>query len=141
MRKSSLPAYCMTWWSRRAASCPRVAERFGSGVAALVEAMTEDERIESYEARKAEHRARVTARGSRAAAIYAADKLAKMPHLRADPDSASERQLAHYQQTVETLRASHPEPSVSGRPGTGVGGVALQRRDRVNDPGEIAPAQ
>ena len=106
-----------------ASELPEVAERFGSRIAALVEAMTEDDRIESYEARKAEHRARVTARGSRPAAIYAADKLAKMPHLRADPDSASERQLAHYQQTVETLRAGHPEPSVSRRPGAGAGGV------------------
>ncbi len=88
---------------------PQVAERFGSRMAALVEAMTEDERIRSYEARKAEHRARVTARGTRPAAIYAADKLAKMPHLRADPDSASERQLAHYQQTLETLSAAHPD--------------------------------
>ncbi len=119
----------------------RVAERFGSGVAALVEAMTEDERISSYEARKAEHRARVTARGSRAAAIYAADKLAKMPHLRADPDSVSERQLAHYQQTVEALRASHPSLPFLGDLEQELEAVALQRRDRVNDPGEIAPAQ
>src|SRR5688500_16212578 len=76
-----------------AAELPQVADRFGSRLAALVEAMTEDKGIESYEARKAEHRARVTAQGSRAAAIYAADKLAKMPHLRADPGSVSEKQL------------------------------------------------
>jgi (p)ppGpp synthase/HD superfamily hydrolase len=88
---------------------PEVAERFGSRVGSLVEAMTEDEEIGLYEARKAEHRARVAARGSHSAAIYAADKLAKMPHLRADADAASERQLVHYQQTVETLRASHPD--------------------------------
>src|SRR6476661_938612 len=44
----------------------QVAERFGSRVAALVGAMTEDDRIESFEERKAEHRARVTAHGPRA---------------------------------------------------------------------------
>jgi (p)ppGpp synthase/HD superfamily hydrolase len=87
---------------------PQVSERFGSCVGSLVEAMTEDEGIGLYEARKAEHRARVAAHGSHPAAIYAADKLAKMPHLRAHADAASERQLVHYQQTVETLRASHP---------------------------------
>jgi len=92
-----------------ATELPEIAERFGAGVAALVEAMTEDAGIESYEARKAEHRARVTAHGSPAAAIYAADKLAKMPGLRADPDSASEKQLAHYLGTLETLRSRHPD--------------------------------
>ncbi len=89
--------------------------------------MTEDDGIESYEARKAEHRARVTAHGSRAAAIYAADKLAKMPHLRADPDSASERQLAHYRQTVETLRAGHPELPFLGDLEQELEAVAAQR--------------
>ena len=109
-------------------------------MAALVEAMTEDEGIESYEARKAEHRARVTARGPRAAAIYAADKLAKMPHLRADPDSASERQLAHYRQTVETLRAGHPDLPFLGDLEEELTALAVQRRDRISDRGQAAPA-
>ena len=124
-----------------ASELPQVAERFGSRMAALVEAMTEDDGIESYEARKAEHRARVTARGSRPAAIYAADKLAKMPHLRADPDSASERQLAHYQQTLETLRAGHPELPFLGDLEQELAALAVQRRDRISDRGQAAPAQ
>ncbi|MEK6326573.1 MAG: HD domain-containing protein [Actinomycetota bacterium] len=119
----------------------QVAERFGSGIAALVETMTEDERISSYEARKAEHRARVTARGFRPAAIYAADKLAKMPHLRADADSASEKQLAHYQQTLEALRAGHPSLPFLSDLERELEAVAVQRRDRINDRGEAAPAQ
>jgi (p)ppGpp synthase/HD superfamily hydrolase len=118
----------------------QVAERFGSGIAALVETMTEDEGISSYEARKAEHRARVTARGSRPAAIYAADKLAKMPHLRADPASASERQLAHYRQTVETLSAGHPDLPFLGDLERELAALAVQRRDRIPDRGQAMPA-
>ncbi len=123
-----------------ASELPQVAERFGPRMAALVEAMTEDGGISSYEARKAEHRARVTARGSRPAAIYAADKLAKMPHLRADPDSASERQLAHYQQTVEALRADHPHLPFLADLEQELEAVAAQRRDRISDRGQPATA-
>ena len=117
-----------------------VAERFGSGVAALVEAMTEDERIGSFEERKAEHRARVTAHGSRAAAIYAADKLAKMPGLRADPGSASERKLAHYRQTVETLSAGHPDLPFLGDLEQELAALAVQRGSRFSDRGQAMPA-
>ena len=130
----------MTWSRRLTSELPQVAERFGSRLAALVEAMTEDERIRSYEARKAEHRARVTARGTRPAAIYAADKLAKMPHLRADPGSASERQLAHYQQTLETLSAAHPDLPFLGDLEQELAALAVQRRDRIGDRGQPMPA-
>ena len=54
-----------------------VGDRFGPRVAELVCVMTEDASIEPYEERKAEHRARVSDHSARAAAIYAADKLAK----------------------------------------------------------------
>jgi (p)ppGpp synthase/HD superfamily hydrolase len=118
----------------------QVAGRFGSPVAALVEAMTEDDSIESFEERKAEHRARVTAHGSRAAAIYAADKLAKMPHLRADPGSASGRQLAHYRQTVEALRAGHPDLPFLGDLEQELAALGVQPRDRISDRGEAMPA-
>lgn len=123
-----------------ASQLSQVSERFGSRVAALVEAMTEDDRIESFEERKAEHRARVTAHGSHAAAIYAADKLAKMPHLRADPGSASERQLAHYQQTVEALSAGHPDLPFLGDLERELAALAVQRRDRISDRGQAMPA-
>jgi (p)ppGpp synthase/HD superfamily hydrolase len=123
-----------------ASQLSQVAGRFGSRTAALVEAMTEDDRIESYEARKAEHRARVTAHGSRAAAIYAADKLAKMPHLRADPGSASERQLAHYQQTLETLSAGHPDLPFLGDLEQELAALAVQRREPISGRGQAMPA-
>jgi len=117
----------------------QLAERFGSDVASLVKAMTEDERIKAFEERKAEHRARVTAAGSRPAAIYAADKLAKMPHLRAAPDSASERKLAHFQQTVETLRAGHPDLPFLADLERELAALMAQRQGRAADRGQAAP--
>ena len=124
-----------------ASELPQVAERFGSRTAALVEAMTEDDRIESFEARKAEHRARVAEQGSSAAAIYAADKLAKMPDLRADPGSASERKLAHYRQTVQTLSARHPELPFLGDLERELAALTAQRSDRSSDRIQAAPVQ
>jgi len=117
-----------------------LAERFGSGVASMVKAMTEDERIERFEERKAEHRARVTAAGARPAAIYAADKLAKMPNLRADPDSVSERKLAHYWQTVETLRAGYPDLPFLGELQQELAALMVQRQGRTADRGLAEPA-
>jgi (p)ppGpp synthase/HD superfamily hydrolase len=59
-----------------------VRERFGERVADLVEALTEDETIESYEERKDEHRWRVARAGPEAMAIFAADKLTNVAMLR-----------------------------------------------------------
>jgi (p)ppGpp synthase/HD superfamily hydrolase len=50
-------------------------ELFGGEVAGMVGALTDDESIDSYRQRKAEHRERVAAAGPEALAIYAADKL------------------------------------------------------------------
>jgi (p)ppGpp synthase/HD superfamily hydrolase len=86
-----------------------ISQRFGPGVGELVEAMTEDASIEPYEARKAEHRARVARHSSRAAAIYAADKLAKTNALRRDGGPVSDQKLHHYRQTLIELSAAHPE--------------------------------
>jgi (p)ppGpp synthase/HD superfamily hydrolase len=59
-----------------------VRERFGEVVAALVEAMTEDESIPTYEDRKEEHRRRIADSQSAALAIFAADKLTNVVMLR-----------------------------------------------------------
>lgn len=55
---------------------------FGDAVAGMVGALTDDESIESYRERKAEHRERVAAAGPDALAIYAADKLTNTRMLR-----------------------------------------------------------
>lgn len=56
---------------------------FGGEVAGLVGALTDDESIDSYRERKAEHRERVAAADGEAMAIYAADKLTNSSTLRA----------------------------------------------------------
>jgi (p)ppGpp synthase/HD superfamily hydrolase len=53
-------------------------ERFGEGVTALVEALTEDLEIEPYDERKEEYRERVAAAGAEARAIFAADRTANV---------------------------------------------------------------
>jgi (p)ppGpp synthase/HD superfamily hydrolase len=50
-------------------------EKFGSEVVGLVGAMTDDESIDAYRQRKAEHRERLAAAPTEAMAIYGADKL------------------------------------------------------------------
>lgn len=58
-----------------------VRELFGDEVAGMVGALTDDESIESYRERKAEHRERVAAASSDAHAIYGADKLTNVTTL------------------------------------------------------------
>lgn len=57
-------------------------ELFGEEVAGIVGALSDDEAIESYRERKAEHRERVAAAASDAHAIYGADKLTNVITLR-----------------------------------------------------------
>ncbi|HET7119988.1 MAG TPA: HD domain-containing protein [Solirubrobacterales bacterium] len=59
-----------------------VRAEFGDPVAGYVGALTDDESIESYRERKAEHRERVAASPGDAMAIYAADKLTNSSTLR-----------------------------------------------------------
>ncbi|HEX7278761.1 MAG TPA: HD domain-containing protein [Solirubrobacterales bacterium] len=58
-------------------------EKFGGEVAGVVGALTDDESIDSYRERKAEHRERVAAAAPEALAIYGADKLTNTITLRA----------------------------------------------------------
>jgi (p)ppGpp synthase/HD superfamily hydrolase len=59
-----------------------IRELFGDKVAGLVGALTDDESIDSYRERKAEHRERVAAAETEALAIYGADKLTNVITLR-----------------------------------------------------------
>jgi (p)ppGpp synthase/HD superfamily hydrolase len=58
-------------------------ERFGDQVAGMVGALTDDQAVEDYRERKAEHRERVAAAPTEAMAIYGADKLANTRTLQA----------------------------------------------------------
>jgi (p)ppGpp synthase/HD superfamily hydrolase len=84
-----------------------LAARFGSAVCGLVQQMTEDQSIDDYQARKAEHRKRIAKRSS-VAAIYAADKLANTRAMN-EPTEVPQERLEHYQATLEVLCDSHPE--------------------------------
>ncbi|HEX6601358.1 MAG TPA: HD domain-containing protein [Solirubrobacterales bacterium] len=64
-------------------SLDELREKFGEEVAGMVGALTDDESIDSYRERKAEHRERVSATSTEALAIYAADKLTNAITLRA----------------------------------------------------------
>lgn len=87
-----------------------IEQRFGPDVGELVSVLTEDASIADYEERKAEHRARVSDHSTRAAAIYAADKLAKTRALHHDAGgNLSEAKLDHYRRTLIELREAHPE--------------------------------
>ena len=85
-----------------------IGDGFGDRVRRLVEVMTEDPGIESYVERKAEHRRRVVADDD-AAAIYAADKLARCRALGRDPDGLTPEQLDHSAETLRLLRQTPPD--------------------------------
>lgn len=99
------------------ATVDELRERFGARVAELVSALSDDETIEAYGERKAALRAQVEAAGAPAAAIYAADKVAKARELRATltraPDAAGDeqvqRRLVHYEASLEMLERVLPE--------------------------------
>ncbi|MGN6202250.1 MAG: HD domain-containing protein [Solirubrobacterales bacterium] len=65
-----------------ATSLDELREKFGGEVAGLVGAMTDDEELEDYRERKAEHRERLAAAPVEALAIYGADKLTNSKTLR-----------------------------------------------------------
>jgi (p)ppGpp synthase/HD superfamily hydrolase len=63
--------------------CPgELPGRFGTKVALLISALTEDVEIEEYEERKEEHRRRVAGAGPEARVVFAADKIANVLVLR-----------------------------------------------------------
>jgi (p)ppGpp synthase/HD superfamily hydrolase len=86
-----------------------IARRFGVPVARLVSIMTEDDTIQSYAERKAEHRRRLAGGGEREAAIFAADKLAKLGELRRTGETVPAQKLDHYEQCVRMLAAEHAD--------------------------------
>jgi (p)ppGpp synthase/HD superfamily hydrolase len=105
-----------------------IVERFGPEVGELVSTLTEDASIEPYEERKAEHRARVAANGSDAAAIYAADKLAKVRALRGEGAEVPDAKLDHYRRTLEELREAHSELPFLGELEDGLRALDTERK-------------
>jgi (p)ppGpp synthase/HD superfamily hydrolase len=97
-----------------------IRDEFGDGVADLVAAMTEPEDIEPWERRKRAHRERIAAAGSRAGALFAADKAANVAALRrairgGGRPERIDRKLNHYRATLDMLRAEHVADPIATR--------------------------
>jgi hypothetical protein len=101
-------------------SLDELREKFGGEVGGLVGAMTDDESIEDYRERKAEHRERMAAAPVEAMAIYGADKLTNSKTLRAaygeEGDAVREEfkvplelKLEIWEKDLELLREKAPE--------------------------------
>jgi (p)ppGpp synthase/HD superfamily hydrolase len=101
------------------ATTEELREHFGARVCELVAALSDDESIEDYEDRKRALRDQVERAGPDAAAVYAADKVAKARELRAtltrDPNAGDDehvqRRLRHYEASLGMLERTledHP---------------------------------
>jgi (p)ppGpp synthase/HD superfamily hydrolase len=80
-------------------------QRFGERPAALVGALSDDESIEPYRARKDEHRGRVEAAAGDALAIYGADKLTNIGTLRHTYASEGEAVAAEFEVPLDLKMA------------------------------------
>lgn len=74
---------------------------FGEPVAGMVGALSDDESMDSYRERKAEHRERVAAADGDALAIYGADKLTNVRTLRAAYEAEGDAVRDEFKVTVE----------------------------------------
>jgi (p)ppGpp synthase/HD superfamily hydrolase len=91
--------------------------RFGPEVARLVAAVSDDESIEDYGARKAALRDQVARAGECAAAVFAADKISKVRELRARTGNGrferrDEQRIEHYGASLEMLDEQLPGRSL-----------------------------
>jgi (p)ppGpp synthase/HD superfamily hydrolase len=87
-------------------------KRFGNKIATLVLAVTEDEQIAGYTARKAALRDRVAKAGEEALTLFAADKISKARELRCEWPGAPRyrhRRLEHYQRCLALLQEHLPQ--------------------------------
>jgi (p)ppGpp synthase/HD superfamily hydrolase len=94
-----------------------VEARCGAAVRELVEAVSEDPRIEDRDERKAELRRRAVASGTEAALVFAADKISKLREWRvrmARGEKPPTRTMLHYRQSLEAVAGTVPEHPLVG---------------------------
>jgi (p)ppGpp synthase/HD superfamily hydrolase len=102
-------------------SAAELTQRFGSQISELVRAVSDDDQIAGYAARKAALRRQVERSGDEALTLFAADKLSKLRELRRDSqrDRVEEstsgpvrdlraRRLRHYQRSLALLQKRLP---------------------------------
>ena len=102
--------------------------RFGGPITTLVLAVSEDERVASYEARKAALRTKVAGAGAEALMIFAADKISKARELRLGHDPfptplgntprerpTRSQKLMHYRRCLTLLQEHLPGSPLVGQ--------------------------
>lgn len=97
-----------------AATEQAVAARFRYEIAAIVRAVSEDQRITAYKDRKEALRNQIENAGQDALMVFAADKLSKIRELRhaAGHQTKVRRKLRHYSEYVALLQRRLPEFSL-----------------------------
>lgn len=88
---------------------PEIAAQFGSRVAGLVGAMTEDESIERYKARKQEHRRRARESGRDVALLFVADKVSNARRMQRGQKEPDAKKIRHYRATLQMMRETYPD--------------------------------
>jgi (p)ppGpp synthase/HD superfamily hydrolase len=105
---------------KAAVSPSELRTRFGPGITGLVLAVSDDDSIGGYSARKAALRHQVAGAGEEALTLFAADKLSKLRELHretvVDPAArirgSRARRLRHYQRSLALLQERLPESSL-----------------------------
>ena len=88
----------------------QLSTRFGDDVCRLVARLTEDDSIGAYKERKKKLRDNAaSSEDDRAAAIFAADKLARARTLNDEQGTIEPIKLEHYERTLDALRRHHPD--------------------------------
>ena len=103
-----------------ATTSPELERRFGTGIARLVESVSDDPSIGDYKARKRELRARIAHAGPDTVAIFTADKISKVRELALLPPSRlhepqARAKLAHYVASLKMLRQVAPDGALLNR--------------------------
>ena len=92
-----------------------VREEFGEPIAAMVQALTEDESIRNYAQRKQALRAQVIGAGPEVMAIALADKIATLQHAHLTTTRVRRRKLAHYEATLQLAVAAGVDDTLCRR--------------------------
>jgi (p)ppGpp synthase/HD superfamily hydrolase len=92
-----------------------VRDGFGEPIAAMVDALTEDDSIRNYAQRKQALRAQVIGAGPEVVAIALADKIATLQHARLTATRVRRRKLAHYEATLQLAVAAGADEALCRR--------------------------
>jgi (p)ppGpp synthase/HD superfamily hydrolase len=92
-----------------------VRDGFGDTIAAMVQALTEDDSIHNYARRKRALRAQVIGAGTTVMGIALADKIATLQHARMTATRVRRRKLAHYDATLQLAIAAGADEALCRR--------------------------